>query len=116
MQYKKILRLSFLLSCVLLLNACEKIQIKPTQVATPVTPECSCPSVALPPPEPPKSTEPKPEVVKVPDYGLLKAADWQELDAISKDDVTKAWPAWQLGCSSLKAKPAWQVVCSEADR
>ncbi|NBQ04460.1 MAG: hypothetical protein EBU22_04060, partial [Actinobacteria bacterium] len=43
-------------------------------------------------------------------------SDWQELDSITKDDVTKAWPAWQLGCSALKAKPLWQSVCNEADK
>jgi membrane-bound lytic murein transglycosylase A len=52
----------------------------------------------------------------VPDYGLLKPADWQDLEALSKDDVTKAWPAWQLGCAVLKVKPAWQAVCNEADK
>ncbi|TSA57932.1 MAG: murein transglycosylase, partial [Methylophilaceae bacterium] len=111
------MRFLFLFSCFLLLNACAKIQVKPTQTAISTPPPvCTCPSVALPPPEPSKPAELKPEIAKVPDYGLLKPADWQDLEALSKDDVTKAWPAWQLGCAVLKVKPAWQAVCNEADK
>ena len=117
MRYKKLMRFLFLFSCFLLLNACAKIQVKPTQTAISTPPPvCTCPSVALPPPEPSKPAELKPEIAKVPDYGLLKPADWQDLEALSKDDVTKAWPAWQLGCAVLKVKPAWQAVCNEADK
>ena len=110
MRHTKFLRLSCLLLSVLALGACEKIQVKPTPQSTP---ECVCPAQ---PSEPAKPAEVKPEPIKVPDYGLLKPADWQELDAITKDDVTKAWPAWKLGCTSLKVKPAWQAVCNEADK
>ncbi len=110
MRHTKFLRLSCLLLSVLALGACEKIQVKPTPQSTP---ECVCPAQ---PSEPAKPAEVKPEPIKVPDYGLLKPADWQELDAIAKDDVTKAWPAWKLGCTSLKVKPAWQAVCNEADK
>lgn len=109
MRYTKYMRFSCLLLIVLALGACEKLQVKPT---APEAPVCACPAQ---PPEPAKPAEVKPEV-RVPDYSLLKPADWQELDVITKDDVTKAWPAWQLGCSSLKAKPAWQAVCNEADK
>ena len=104
----------FQLSCVLLtllaLSACEKLQVKPTPPEAPI---CACPVQPAPPS---KTGEVKPEPVKVPDYSLLKPADWQELEAITKDDVTKAWPAWKLGCASLKVKPAWQAVCNEADK
>jgi membrane-bound lytic murein transglycosylase A len=110
MRHTNFLRLSCLLLSFLALSACEKLQVKPTVAEAPV---CACPAQ---PPEPAKPVEVKPEVIKVPDYGLLKPADWQELDAITKDDVTKAWPAWKLGCASLKAKPAWQAVCNEADK
>lgn len=110
MRHTKFLHLSCLLLSVLALGACEKIQVKPTPQSTP---ECVCPAQ---PSEPAKPAEVKPEPIKVPDYGLLKPADWQELDAITKDDVTKAWPAWKLGCTSLKVKPAWQAVCNEADK
>ena len=109
MRYTKYLRFVCLLSSVLALSACEKLQIKPTPPEVPV---CACPAQPL---EPVKPAEVKPEV-RVPDFSLLKPADWQELDAITKDDVTKAWPAWQLGCSALKAKPLWQSVCNEADK
>ena len=110
MRYTNFLRSFCLLFGLLALSACEKIQVKPTSQATP---ECTCPVQVA---EPAKPAEVKPEVVKVPDYGLLKPALWQDLDAIANDDVTKAWPAWQLGCSSLKVKPAWQAVCNEADK
>lgn len=110
MRQSKFLRLSCLFLSVLALTACEKLQVKPTPQAEP---ECVCPAK---PPEPVKPPEVKPESIKVPDYGLLKPADWQELDVITKDDVTKAWPAWKLGCSALRAKPAWQAVCNEADK
>ncbi len=110
MRYTNFWRSFCLLLGLLALSACEKIQVKPTSQATP---ECTCPAQVA---EPAKPAEVKPEVVKVPDYGLLKPAVWQDLDAITNDDVTKAWPAWQLGCSSLKVKPAWQAVCNEADK
>lgn len=110
MLHKRILRLSFLLISLMMLNACDRFQVKPTP---PVKADCDCPVQPTPPLKP---AEVKPEPIKVPDYGLLKPADWQELDAITKDDVTKAWPAWKLGCASLKAKPAWQAVCNEADK
>ena len=110
MRYTNFWRSFCLLLGLLALSACEKIQVKPTSQATP---ECTCPVQVA---EPAKPAEVKPEVVKVPDYGLLKPAVWQDLDAITNDDVTKAWPAWQLGCSSLKVKPAWQAVCNEADK
>lgn len=104
--------LSFLLATTL--AGCNKLSVKPTATEE-VTPECACPAAPPPPPET-KAPEAKPvEPVKVPDYGLLKPATWQELDGIAKDDLSKAWSAWQLGCGSLKAKPAWQAVCSVAD-
>lgn len=110
MRYTNIWRLSCLLFSILALSACEKMHVKPTPPEAPV---CACPAQSdqLGRPE-----EVKPETVKVPDYGLLKPADWQEIDALTKDDVTKAWPAWKLGCVSLKAKPAWLSVCNEADK
>ena len=107
MRKTNILRLSYLLFTILALSACEKMQVKPTAAEAPL---CACPAPQI------KSGEVKPEAVKIPDYSLLKPADWQEIDAITKDDVTKAWPAWKLGCASLKAKPAWLNVCNEADK
>ena len=97
----------FLLSLLLAttLAGCGMLSVKPTETEE-GAPACACPAVAPPPPET-KAPEAKPvEPVKVPDYGLLKPATWQELDGIAKDDLSKAWSAWQLGCGSLKAKPA----------
>ena len=106
------IRFSFVL-LVLFLNACSFWQTQPSTPAETVSapppplvaaPVCKCPEAA------------KAEALKIPDYGLLKPAQWSDLDGIAKDDVTKAWPAWVLGCSALKAKPAWQAVCNEADQ
>lgn len=110
MRPTNIFQLSCVLVTLLALSACEKLQVKPTP---PAAPTCACPVQPAPTSKP---GEVKPEPVKVPDYSLLKPADWQELEAITKDDVTKAWPAWKLGCASLKVKPAWQAVCKEADK
>ena len=104
------LRFSCLLLSLLVLSACDKMQVKPTPA---VAPACACPAQTATSAKP---SEVKPEPIKVPDYSLLKPTDWQEIDAMTKDDVTKAWPAWKLGCVSLKVKPAWQAVCSEADK
>ena len=110
----------YLLLSVLLaisLASCSKIAVKPSTEEEPATPECSCPVAAPPAPAETKAPETKPiePPAKVPDYGLLKPATWKELDGVAKDDLTKAWAAWQLGCGSLKVKPAWQAVCSAAE-
>ncbi len=99
---------------VLFLNACSFWSTKPIPPAEPVSPP---PAPVVTPAAPPVTKAPeaaKTEVPKIADYSLLKSAQWSDLDGIAKDDVTKAWPAWVLGCSALKAKPAWQAVCTEA--
>jgi len=96
------------------LAGCGMLSVKPAETEE-AAPACACPVVAPAPPET-KAPEAKPaEPVKVPDYGLLKPANWKELDGVAKDDLSKAWAAWQLGCGSLKVKPAWQGVCSTAE-
>ncbi len=110
MRYTKYLRFSCLLLSVLALSACEKLNVKPTLSEAPA---CVCP---VPPVLPTKPAELKSEPIKVSDFSLLKPADWQELEGLTKDDVTQAWPAWKLGCALLKAKPAWQSVCNEAEK
>ncbi len=119
---KSNLRLSYVLFLTsLLLSACQYVgKTKPVaEPAAPVTvaPACECaPSPALPEAVS-KPIETKPESAKIPDYGLLKPSTWSELDKlIDKDDLSRAWPAWQLGCSGLKAKPQWTNVCNLADQ
>ncbi len=109
------IRFSFVI-LVLFLNACSFWSTKPIPPAEPVSPP---PAPVVTPASPPVSKAPeaaKPEVPKIADYSLLKSAQWSDLDGIAKDDVTKAWPAWVLGCSALKAKSAWQAVCTEAEQ
>jgi len=94
----------------LLLAACSSQEIRHTP------PEgCRCPVETephIPIPEPVKP-EPKPEV-KIPDYGLLKPAQWQDMQGLEQDNLTLAWPAWLQSCAALKNKPLWQPVCATA--
>jgi membrane-bound lytic murein transglycosylase A len=101
-----------------LLIACQTVKPVIPQPAAPEAAKssedaakCECaPSPAIPES---KAVESKAETVKIADYGLLKPAAWQDVEKfLDKDDLTKAWPAWQLGCSGLKNKPQWQAVCA----
>ncbi len=103
------------------LSACQYIgKTKPTaEPLSPVaqTPACECaPSPKLPEAAP-KPVEIKAEINKTPDYGLLKPANWSDLEKlIDQDDLGKAWHAWQLGCTGLKARPQWNNVCTLAEQ
>ncbi|HZV98933.1 MAG TPA: murein transglycosylase A [Methylophilaceae bacterium] len=116
MQHSAILRyIPFL--CVLWLTACSQ---QPVREATPAPlpgiksqPQCDCP-VAVPEPVPVPAPVKPAEEIKIPPYGLLKAASWEEMAGIEQDDLTSAWPAWLQSCSALKAKPFWQTPCEAA--
>lgn len=65
-----------------------------------------------------KSTDAK-EALKIPDYGLLKPVNWEDIDGFnqngfSQNSVSLAWPAWMQSCSTLTNKPMWQKVCDAA--
>jgi membrane-bound lytic murein transglycosylase A len=94
-----------LIAVLLVLSSCSYLKPKPADEQAKISPLCKCEEAAV-----------KPEVAKIPDYSLLKAADWNALEELTKDDLTQAWPAWLLGCSVLKNKPAWQKVCAEAEQ
>lgn len=75
--------------------------------------------------EPEKATaEVKPSDVKmmdnkVPEYGLLKAVQWDDVDGLepgklNQADLSASWPAWMQSCSALANKPMWQKACNEA--
>ncbi len=114
----------FILICVLLLSvSCSKPNVRP------VAANCDCANQNsgqntgnnVPIPEaPPSNTEAKPTPpVNTPDYALLKPAKWEDIDGLTSDDLSAAWPAWLQSCSTLKNKlqsnqTSWQAACSAA--
>ena len=81
---------------------------------------CQCPE--LPAPSSPVPEQPKqPPAIqvptsKIPDYGLLKPAHWQDLAGFEQAQLSAAWPAWLLGCNTLKNRQPWQAACEAATR
>ena len=64
----------------------------------------------------PKIKTEKEELVKIPDYGLLKKSDWSAIESsFESDNLMPAWTAWLRSCSALKQKDAWKKVCDIAD-
>ena len=62
----------------------------------------------------------KPADLKIADYGLLKPAEWDEVDGLSAshagaDDLNLAWPAWLQSCTALVKKPMWKNACDTAN-
>ena len=61
----------------------------------------------------------KPADIKMADYGLLKPAQWDEVDGLSSqhndaDNLSLAWPAWLQSCTALAKKPIWKNACDAA--
>ncbi len=81
---------------------CECAQEAPVQL-----PEAAKPAEAKP-------AEPKPAEIKLPDYSLLKPAQWSDVDGLEVDNLGLAWPAWMLSCSTLVNKPVWKNACTAA--
>ena len=84
--------------------------------------DCVCDKVADQPTEkpviPPEAA--KPAELKIADYGLLKPAEWDEVDGLSAnhtaaDNLTLAWPAWLQSCTALVKKPMWKNACEAAN-
>ncbi len=66
-----------------------------------------------------KKIEIKTSDAKISDYGLLKPAQWQEVDGLGQNkrdlsDLNLSWPAWMQSCSTLINKPMWQKTCNAA--
>ncbi len=83
---------------------------------------CVCDKVADKPTEKPVAPleTTKPAELKMADYGLLKPAEWDEVDGLSAnhiaaDNLTLAWPAWLQSCSALIKKPMWKNTCDAAN-
>jgi membrane-bound lytic murein transglycosylase A len=100
----------------LLAVSCSKTNVKP--VAQNSRSSCDCAQ-----PAPPSVDQTKPVIMQ--DYALLKPAKWEDVDGLSEDDMSAAWPAWLQSCSTLKNKTqknntqsnqqSWQAVCSAAN-
>jgi len=97
----------------LLLAACGSQEVKPTPTACRCAVDAEHPAVPIPEVQKPQ-LEPKTAEIKIPDYGLLRPANWQDVESIQQDNLVQAWPAWMQSCSALKTKPAWQNVCEIA--
>lgn len=97
---------------VLWLVACSQQPVKP---ATPPASKaaCDCPPIQIPGAQAPAPTIPPPEV-KVPEYSLLRAASWEDIDSFAQDDLTKAWGAWLQSCNALRTRQPWQNACEAA--
>lgn len=121
-----------LMAVMLVLGGCAKKHVKVERPKPPVA-ACDCPSTPeaqtqTPPiqtpigesPDVAKSTDKsdkeasKSVPVKIADYGLLKPANWEEVDGFEQDQLNAAWPAWMHSCTTLINKPAWQSACNAA--
>ena len=122
----------FLICMLLFTVSCSKPSVRP------VAANCDCAnknssqnasnSLPIPIPEaPPSNSDTKPAApVNSPDYALLKTAKWEDIDGLTGDDLSAAWPAWLQSCSSLKNKQqnnqvlinqtSWQTACSAASK
>jgi membrane-bound lytic murein transglycosylase A len=103
------------------LFACANPLLKPTAPASKKA-DCVCDKVADKPSEKPAAPveTAKPAELKIADYGLLKPAEWDEVDGLSAshagaDDLNLAWPAWLQSCTALVKKPMWKNACDTAN-
>lgn len=112
-----VLHLGFALTLV----ACAQVETKEPLAVTTVIKKPPCNCACTQDIEPVASAEScRPELTlkaaaaKIPEYGLLKAATWEEVDGLSQADLNEAWPAWMQSCSALTNKPVWQKACAAA--
>lgn len=118
----KLSQFSLLIFLCLTAAACANKSIMPAKVpAAPAQAKCECPpekAVQIPDAAKPevKPAEPKPAELKIPEYGLLKPAVWEEVDGLQLDNLSLAWPAWMQSCSTLINKPVWKNACSAASQ
>ena len=48
----------------------------------------------------------------IPQYGLLKKTEWDEVTNIINDDhLSLVWPVWLRSCDAIQNKDAWKEVC-----
>ena len=118
---KKIVMCVWLILVLASLGACSQVKTKKAEIApaAPVVAKCDCEKgvdvTPVLPAEPCKAADTKAAEVKIPDYGLLKLAAWEDVDGINQANLLTAWPAWMQSCSTLINKPQWQKVCGAAN-
>jgi membrane-bound lytic murein transglycosylase A len=118
----KLSQFSLIIFFCLTVAACANKSIIPAKAPTAAAKsECEClPEKPVQLPDTAKSevkpAEAKPVELKIPDYGLLKPAVWDEVDGLQLDNLSLAWPAWMQSCSTLINKTAWKNVCSVANQ
>lgn len=99
---------------ILMVSACGKKVVK-EQVPCRCEPSITQPSKPAPELTPPiPETKPEAPGSKIPEYGLLKPADWSEIDTWKQDNLIAGWSAWLTSCSTLINKPEWQPACQAA--
>ena len=114
-------RFSLVLLISACLFACANPLLKPPVPASKKA-DCVCDKVTDKPTEKPAAPieTAKPAEPKIADYGLLKPAEWDEVDGLSAshagaDNLTLAWPAWLQSCTALVKKPMWKNACDTAN-
>jgi membrane-bound lytic murein transglycosylase A len=113
-----------ILICVLLLTiSCTKNNVRQAAANCDCNNQNSNNNLPIPIPEaPPSNSDVKPTTpINTPDYALLKPAKWEDIDGLTSDDLSAAWPAWLQSCSTLKNKTlnnqaSWQAACSAASK
>ena len=108
------------------LAACANKNLKPTEPVMPAVSAAKCNCTTTEQTTEPKTTDTKLADVKeaakdaakiadkIPEYGLLKAASWEDIDGLNQDNLSLSWPAWMQSCTTLVNKPIWQKACSAA--
>jgi membrane-bound lytic murein transglycosylase A len=87
--------------------ACSKQTVKPVPTPLPT----DKPPIEKPTAEKPVEVTPP---IEMPQYAMLKRANWQDVDGLLQDDVVAAWPAWLQSCTRLSRKEIWKTVCDSA--
>jgi membrane-bound lytic murein transglycosylase A len=113
--YTARIRLHFILALVLLsIAGCSSKRIKP-EPPSPPQPVITEPApVQIPDVVKPDTVIKPAEPVKTTDYSVLKPADWADIDGFAQDDLSQAWAAWLISCSTLKNRSEWQAACEAA--
>ena len=111
---------NLILACVLLLTvSCTKQNVKPLTQDNTINCDCKQQGNHSPIqlPNTQQTNSEKPTIPSnTPDFALLKPAKWEDIDGLTTDDLSAAWPAWLQSCSVLKNKPQWGVACSAANQ